>query len=62
MELLGHDPNSCNVHVVPLQTITSDRLLEYLEHWKGRWDKVVGFRPTGWTSVFDGEGYLLDYC
>jgi len=65
MELLDDDPNSCNVHVVPLQTITSDRLLEYLEQWKGRWDKVLGFRPTGWTSVFDGENIfrlLLMHC
>lgn len=58
MKLLDDDPNSCNVHVVPLQTITSDRLLEYLEQWKGRWDKVLGFRPTGWTSVFNGEWYF----
>lgn len=57
MELLDEDPNNCNVHVVPLQTITSDRLLEYLEHWKGRWDKVLGLRPTGWTSVFNGERF-----
>jgi len=58
MDLLDDDPYSCNVHVMPLQTITSDRLLEYLEHWKGRWDKVLGFRPTGWTSVLDAGGYF----
>jgi DNA cross-link repair 1A protein len=65
MELLDNNPYNCNVHVMPLQTITSERLLEYLEHWKGRWNKVLGFRPTGWTSVFDAVGYfglsLMDY-
>ena len=59
MDLLDDDPCSCNVHVVPLQMIASDRLLEYLEHWKGRWDKVVGFRPTGWTSVLEARVYLV---
>ena len=59
MDLLDDDPCSCNVHVVPLQMIASDRLLEYLERWKGRWDKVVGFRPTGWTSVLEAGGYLV---
>lgn len=47
--LIGDDPLKCGIHVRPLQDITSDRLLEYLELWKGRWSKVVGMRPTGWT-------------
>ncbi|PVG04912.1 DRMBL-domain-containing protein [Serendipita vermifera] len=49
MEMVGDDPTQCQVHVCPLSDITSDRLLEYLELWKGRWKKVVGLRPTGWT-------------
>jgi DNA cross-link repair 1A protein len=65
MQLLDNDPHNCSVHVMPLQTITSDRLLEYLECWKGRWDKVLGFRPTGWTLVPDARGNfglsLMDY-
>lgn len=48
-DLLGDDALECDVHVLPLQNITSDKLLEYLEMWKGKWDKVLGFRPTGWT-------------
>jgi len=61
MDLLDDDPYSCDVHVMPLHMITSDRLLEYLERWKGRWDKVLGFRPTGWMSVLETRGYQ-DYC
>ncbi|KAG8832703.1 hypothetical protein FRC17_000849 [Serendipita sp. 399] len=49
LEMVSADPLQCKVHVRPLSDITSEGLLGYLEHWKGRWKKVVGFRPTGWT-------------
>ncbi|KAG9051907.1 hypothetical protein FS842_010848 [Serendipita sp. 407] len=49
LTMIGNDPLRCGVHVRPLSDITSEGLLEYLDHWKGRWKKVVGFRPTGWT-------------
>ncbi|KAI0035352.1 DRMBL-domain-containing protein [Vararia minispora EC-137] len=47
--LLTKDPYTAGVHLVPLSVITSDRIKEYTERWKGHWDKAVGFRPTGWT-------------
>jgi DNA cross-link repair 1A protein len=49
--MLTKDPYSAGVHLVPLNVITSDRIKEYTERWKGYWDKVIGFRPTGWTYV-----------
>ncbi|KAI0319974.1 DNA repair metallo-beta-lactamase-domain-containing protein [Amylostereum chailletii] len=47
--MLTKDPYAAGVHVVPLSVITSDRIKEYTERWKGHWSKAIGFRPTGWT-------------
>ncbi len=47
--MLGDDPLKCDVHVLSLGDITSDALPLYLEKWKGRWEKVLGIRPTGWA-------------
>ncbi|EJT98792.1 DRMBL-domain-containing protein [Dacryopinax primogenitus] len=49
--LLTTDPYSCQVHLLPLQSITVDRMQDYLEQFKGLFDRVLGFRPTGWTYV-----------
>ena len=48
-DLLTTDPYNAGVHLVPLGTVASDRLKIYIERWKGHFDRVVGFRPTGWT-------------
>jgi DNA cross-link repair 1A protein len=48
-EMLTADPFSANVHLVPLNITTSDRLKEYMVRWNGHWSKVVAFRPTGWS-------------
>ncbi|KAG6812732.1 hypothetical protein H0H92_000949 [Tricholoma furcatifolium] len=47
--LLTSNPLEAAVHVVPLGLITSDKLKEYLERFKGKFSKAAGFRPTGWT-------------
>lgn len=49
--LLTSDPIEGFVHLVPLGTITTDRLKIYLERFSGHYSKVIGFRPTGWTYV-----------
>ena len=49
--LLTSDPMDAVVHLVPLSTITTDRLKIYLDRFKGSYNKIVGFRPTGWTWV-----------
>jgi DNA cross-link repair 1A protein len=47
--LLTSNPMDAIVHLVPLSTITTDRLKIYLERFKGSYNKIIGFRPTGWT-------------
>ena len=47
--MLTKNALEAGVHVVPLGMIASDRIKDYMEKWKGKWTKVVAFRPTGWT-------------
>ncbi|KAH7105873.1 DRMBL-domain-containing protein [Auriculariales sp. MPI-PUGE-AT-0066] len=47
--LLSNNPRTSQVHVVPLQLINAERMVEYLDKLSGEFDRVVAFRPTGWT-------------
>lgn len=47
--LLTSDPMEGFVHLVPLSTITTDHLKIYLDRFGGHYDRLIGFRPTGWT-------------
>ena len=47
--MLTTDPLAATVHLVPLGTITTDRLKIYMDQFKGVFTKAIGFRPTGWT-------------
>ncbi|KAG6833247.1 hypothetical protein H0H87_009868 [Tephrocybe sp. NHM501043] len=49
--LLTSDPLDATVHLVPLGTITSDKLKVYIDRFNGKFTKAAGFRPTGWTCV-----------
>ncbi|KZT51302.1 DRMBL-domain-containing protein [Calocera cornea HHB12733] len=49
--MLTSDPYTCQVHLLPLQNISVERMQDYLAHFKGLFDRVLGFRPTGWTYV-----------
>lgn len=49
--MLTSDPQEASVHLVPLSTIDSDHIKTYLEQFTGSFEKVIGFRPTGWTYV-----------
>lgn len=47
--MLTSDPTEGFVHLVPLGSIATDQLKLYLEQFKGSYDRIIGFRPTGWT-------------
>ncbi|KAG6897828.1 hypothetical protein C0992_010633 [Termitomyces sp. T32_za158] len=47
--LLTANPLEATVHLVPLSTITSDKLKTYMGRFKGKFSKAAGFRATGWT-------------
>jgi len=47
--MLTTDPLEASVHLVPLQTIQLDRLQPYLHQVADTFNRVLAFRPTGWT-------------
>ncbi|KAF8749129.1 DRMBL protein [Rhizoctonia solani] len=42
-------PAAAQVHVLPLGQITIESLSEYLVLNQAQYDRILGFRPTGWT-------------
>ncbi|KAG8740556.1 hypothetical protein FRC10_004172 [Ceratobasidium sp. 414] len=47
--MLTKDPADAQVHVLPLGQVSIERLTKYLELHRKRHDRILGFRPTGWT-------------
>jgi DNA cross-link repair 1A protein len=45
----GSSPVQCQVHLLPLGSIQLDRLQPYLHRLHPHFDRILGFRPTGWT-------------
>ena len=54
LSLLTTFDGDTNLHVVPLWSITQKAMADTLRRLKGRFNMVVGFRPTGW-SLGKGE-------
>jgi DNA cross-link repair 1A protein len=48
-DLLTSDPLGAQVHLLPLGNIQLDRMQEYLVRLHPHFDRVLSFRPTGWT-------------
>ncbi|KAG8708689.1 hypothetical protein FRC11_006260, partial [Ceratobasidium sp. 423] len=48
-KMLTKDSAAAQVHVLPLGQITIDALSEYLALHQAQYDRILGFRPTGWT-------------
>jgi DNA cross-link repair 1A protein len=57
--LLTDNPLEAQIHMQILFEINAETLSDYLASFKGRFSRVVGFRPTGWTYRAPG-GRLLD--
>ncbi|WRT69748.1 uncharacterized protein IL334_006739 [Kwoniella shivajii] len=47
--MLSTDPISSQVHLLPLGNIQLDRMQPYLARLHPHFDRVLAFRPTGWT-------------
>lgn len=46
---LTSDPRGAQVHMTPLMEIRPETLQEYLNTFKPDFDRIVGFRPSGWN-------------
>lgn len=49
--MLTDNPRQACVHILPLGSISTERLRGYADNWKDTFTKVVGLRPTGWSYV-----------
>mmetsp|Transcript_13784 Transcript_13784/g.36989 ORF Transcript_13784/g.36989 Transcript_13784/m.36989 type:complete len:735 (+) Transcript_13784:138-2342(+) len=50
------DAHDAQLRVVPMRHITHSALAEMLRNSRGRYNAVVGFRPTGWSWPRVGSG------
>lgn len=46
---LTSNPRDAQVHMTPLMEIRPETLQEYLDTFKPTFDRIVGFRPSGWN-------------
>lgn len=47
--LLTNDPREAQVHMTPLFEIRAETLDDYLNSYRDRFSRAVGFRPSGWN-------------
>ena len=47
-ELLTTDDKAARLHAVPLWRVSLKHMARVLKHYKGRFNTIVGFQPTGW--------------
>ncbi|XP_069467965.1 DNA cross-link repair 1A protein [Ambystoma mexicanum] len=47
--LITTDWNSTSLHVLPMMQVNFKGLLTHLNKFSGRYDRVLAFKPTGWT-------------
>ncbi|XP_070783676.1 DNA cross-link repair 1A protein [Enoplosus armatus] len=43
------DWKAAQVHVLPMMQLSFKKLQDYLARFSGRYDRLVAFKPTGWT-------------
>lgn len=53
-ERLTDRPDDTPLHVIPIGQLNAKGLLAYLAKRRGPFDRVLGFRPTGWTHGSQG--------
>ena len=49
MRRVTGDDAATNLHVVPMGSVTFERMKTIARYYRNRYDAVVAFKPTGWT-------------
>jgi DNA cross-link repair 1A protein len=49
MRRVTSDDAATNLHVVPMGSVTFERMKTIARYYRNRYDTVVAFKPTGWT-------------
>ncbi|CED85491.1 Predicted hydrolase involved in interstrand cross-link repair [Phaffia rhodozyma] len=53
-ELITDNPSQSQVHMISLHDISHEGLTAYLKKHTTLFDRIIGFRPTGWTYTPNG--------
>ncbi len=56
--LLTTDDKAALLHAVPLWRVSLKHMARVLKHYRGRYNTIVGFQPTGWSMQ---KGRLLQH-
>jgi len=59
--LLTTDDRAALLHAVPLWRVSLKHMARLLKHYRGRYNTIVGFQPTGW-SMQTGEQQCILPC
>ncbi|CAL5219226.1 g1019 [Coccomyxa viridis] len=51
--LLTTDDRAALLHAVPLWRVSLKHMARLLKHYRGRYNTIVGFQPTGWSMQTD---------
>ncbi len=57
--LLTTDDRAALLHAVPLWRVSLKHMARLLKHYRGRYNTIVGFQPTGWSMQ---TGMILAPC
>ncbi len=58
--MLTTDYNASCLHVLPMNKINLRDLATYMDKWKGKYSKLLAFKPTGWTHSGKASSKLSD--
>ena len=59
--LLTTDDRSALLHAVPLWRVSLKHMARLLKHYRGRYNTVVGFQPTGWSMQTGAPTFHADH-
>jgi len=54
------DYNSSCLHVLPMNKINLRDLTAYLDKWSDKYERLIAFKPTGWTYSAKGSSKLTE--
>ena len=57
--LLTTDDRAALLHAVPLWRVSLKHMARLLKHYRGRYNTVVGFQPTGWSMQTGAPVFML---
>ncbi|KAK3931433.1 DNA cross-link repair 1A protein [Frankliniella fusca] len=61
IDRLTNDPLEAQIHVLAMRDISFEVLPSYLSKYSSKYSKILGFKPTGWTTSTSLKGKPSDF-